>query len=190
MKKAATILLILISFFSFIRFGEASYIIHLKHGGQFVTPQYWEERNGMIFFFVSGGTMGIERDTVKAIERTKLDEEPDLIKSNSATPMAVTQPQGETIASKAGPDINGKTIPDANAIKEKVDVSAYQDRMTELKAEADEARRSLREAIKNKDTAAEARAVEERQKIAIKKRDLTNELKEKNNGKLPTDWDN
>lgn len=188
--KTKIMVLMLISFFVCPIGSHAAYIIHLKSGGRFVTPQYWVEDNKMICFFVSGGTMGIEKNTVKAIEKSKFDDESDLIQPKRATQMAVTQPQGETIANKTGPDFNGKKIPGANTIKEKVDVSAYKDKMNELKAEADEARRSLREAIKNKDTATEAKAVEERQKIAIKKRDLTNELKEKNNGKLPTDWDN
>lgn len=187
MKKIILSVCLLISFVACPVCSHADYIIHLKHGGQFITPKYWAE-GGQIHFFVRGGSMGIEKDTIKAIEKSKFDDESGMTASDRAIPM-VTQTQGETITSKASPDANVKTIPDVNAAKEKVDVSAYQNKMNEIKAEANEARRRLREAIRNKDAIAEARAAEDRQKIAIKKRELTNELKEKNNGKLPADWD-
>lgn len=101
----------LISFFVCPIWSHAAYVIHLKSGGRFVTPQYWVEDNKMICFFVSGGTMGIEKNTVKAIEKSKFDDESDLIQPKRATQMAVTQPQGETIANKTGPDFNGKKFP-------------------------------------------------------------------------------
>ncbi|MDP2855436.1 MAG: hypothetical protein Q8O28_14450 [Smithellaceae bacterium] len=69
MKKIILSAFILISFFVFPLFSQASYIIHLKGGGQFITTKYWEE-GGQITFFVSGGTMGIEKDTVSKIEKS------------------------------------------------------------------------------------------------------------------------
>ena len=63
-------------FFFYPILSHADYIIHLKHGGQFITPQYWAE-GGQIVFFVRGGTMGIERDTVKAIEKSSIDDGDD-----------------------------------------------------------------------------------------------------------------
>jgi len=174
--------LMLISFFVCPIGSHAAYIIHLKTGGRFVTPQYWEDKGGMITFFVAGGTMGIEKNTVKSIERSKFDDESALPRTEHAVPVAI-QTKGKTLS-----DVHEKTIPKANTTKEKVDLNAYREKMTELKAEENEAWKRLSEAIRDKDKDAEARANEDRQKIYIKRRDLTADLEEKNDGKLPDDW--
>ena len=70
MKKIILSAFILISFFAFSLLSHASYIIHLKNGGQYITNKYWEE-DGQIKFFVSGGIMGIDKDTVRKIEKSK-----------------------------------------------------------------------------------------------------------------------
>lgn len=74
MKKIILSAFILISFFAFPLLSHASYIIHLKGGGQFITSKYWEE-DGQIKFFVSGGMMGIDKDTVRKIEKSKTKPE-------------------------------------------------------------------------------------------------------------------
>ena len=51
---------------------DASYIIHLKNGGRFLTSHYWEEDN-YVTFYIAGGTMGIEKNSVRKIERSTLD---------------------------------------------------------------------------------------------------------------------
>jgi len=89
MKKIILSAFILISFFAFPLFSQASYIIHLKGGGRFITTKYWEE-GGQITFFVSGGTMGIEKDTVKAIEKSKLEPE-DVYETKKSVPPATIE---------------------------------------------------------------------------------------------------
>lgn len=74
MKKITIITLMLISFCAYPTLSHADYIIHLKHGGQFMTPKYWTD-DGQIQFFVRGGTMGIERDTVLKIEKSTVKAE-------------------------------------------------------------------------------------------------------------------
>lgn len=171
MKKAATILLILISFFSFIRFGEASYIIHLKHGGQFVTPQYWEDKGGMIFFFVKGGTIGIEKNTVKNIKKLNISDEGEPADKEKETPAG------------AGP------LPDQKIRKEeKVDLKAYENKMAKLKTALNKTLDRIKKADADNNQLEKDAAIEENRKISAEMWELTDELKEKNNGKLPVNW--
>lgn len=74
MKKIILSVLILISVFAFPLLSYASYIIHLKGGGQYITTKYWEE-DDQIKFFVSGGTMGIDKETVRKIEKSTVEPE-------------------------------------------------------------------------------------------------------------------
>lgn len=182
MKKIILSAIILISFFSFPLFSQASYIIHLKDGGQFITAQYWEE-NGQIHFFVSGGTMGIDKAEVRKIEKSNLDpDENNEIDEprNDIPPVVVSTPE-KKIKKDAIP-------PESAEKKEKVDLKVYQDKMATLNTEAKKALVRLREAIKNKDTDAKAAAAADRHNISVEIRKLTDELKQKNNGELPADW--
>ena len=74
MKKITIITLMLISFCAYPTLSHADYIIHLKHGGQFMTPKYWAD-DDQIHFFVRGGTMGIEKDSVQQIEKSTVEAE-------------------------------------------------------------------------------------------------------------------
>jgi hypothetical protein len=46
---------------------HASYSIHLRNGGNFTTPLYWQD-GGYVMFYVPGGLMGIEKKSVARIE--------------------------------------------------------------------------------------------------------------------------
>jgi hypothetical protein len=72
MKKLILPLIILALSCLFPAAIHASYIIHLENGGQLLTPQYWEEDN-YVKFYIVGGTMGIEKNSVRKIERSTLD---------------------------------------------------------------------------------------------------------------------
>jgi hypothetical protein len=72
MKKAILLFLMLLISPLLPAVSDASYIIHLKNGGRFLTPQYWEEDN-YVNFYIVGGMMGIEKNSVRKIERSTLD---------------------------------------------------------------------------------------------------------------------
>lgn len=170
--KTKIMVLMLISFFVCPIWSHAAHVIHLKSGGRFVTPQYWEERSGMIFFFVSGGTMGIEKNTVKNIEKTKFDED---------------QPRpSEKAAPKSAPSsLEAASRPEAPP--KKVDLKAYQDKMAQLKVELNKTLARIKKAEERSDTHAKEEAMEENRRISDEMWKITDEL-EKNNVKLPSDW--
>ena len=178
MKVKIACLFILMFVFSQTSSLYADFQILLKNGGKLMTSHYWYEKNEIRFYYL-GGVVGMEKNAVRKIERAAIDldgiyevKKPD---KRPAELPAVAEPKAEKILSPQEP-------------REKIDLKAYQDKMATLKAEANETRARLREAIKNKDRDAEAKAAEDRRKIADETRKLTEELKEKNNGKLPTDW--
>lgn len=67
MKKAILFLSVLLISPLLASLGEAAYTIHLKNGGRFLTPLYWEEGH-YVNFHVAGGVMGIEKKSVREIE--------------------------------------------------------------------------------------------------------------------------
>ncbi|MHB8828463.1 MAG: hypothetical protein ACYC6Q_02885 [Syntrophales bacterium] len=68
MKKLTALFAVLLLSSLFPSAVHSSYLIHLENGGQFTTPFYWED-SGNIIFYVPGGLMGIEKTTVRGIEK-------------------------------------------------------------------------------------------------------------------------
>ncbi len=170
--KTKIMLLMLISFFVCPIGSHAAYIIHLKTGGQFVTPQYWEDKGGMITFFVAGGTMGIEKNTVKAIKQSKFDDD---------------QPRSLEKASPKSAPSSTEAASKREAPPKKIDLKAYQDKMAQLKVELNKTLARIKAADKRNDTRAKEEAMEENRRISDEMWKITDEL-EKNNVKLPSDW--
>ena len=183
MKKITIITLMLISFCAYPTLSHADYIIHLKHGGQFMTPKYWTD-DGQIQFFVRGGTMGIERDTVKAIEKSIIDDDQTRQPEQSMPRNSRTRQD----ATNTAPDAEGKSGPNINLKEEKVDLKTYQDKMAVLNKELYKTLISIKKAKSRKDQYEIDRAKEENRKVSDEMWKLTNELKAKNKGKLPDDW--
>lgn len=179
MKKIILSAFILISFFAFPLLSHASYIIHLKGGGQFITSKYWKE-DGQIKFFVSGGMMGIDKDTVRAIEKSKIHADDYQTNQSKQTIPKVNPALEKTIKEE--------TVPEANAKEEKVDLKAYQEKMDKLKADINKTLTRMRKATASKDQIAKDDAAEENRRISAEMWKLTDELKAKNKGKLPDDW--
>jgi len=193
MKKTISSLIILLMFLV-PALGNASYLIRLKNGGQLATPAYWTEGK-WIFFFCVGGTAGMERKEIDKIEKLKTEDGEYIDKTSAIAgkkelpplpPSAEKAKEPEKFPAEAAP--KAEKSPSPKEPPEKIDLKAYQDKMATLKAEANKTLARLREAIKNKDLDAEAKAAEDRRKISAETRKLTEELKEKNNGKLPVDW--
>ncbi len=174
MKKLIS--LIFISFLICPAVCFSSYIIELKNGSTFITNHYWKEGR-QIKFYCRGGVVGIPKNFVKAIREsdTAYKEEIDS-KQEDADPKS---------------KINEKSDITPIEKKEKygtVDLKYYIEKKIALTAELGESLERLREATRNKDPEAKKKAWDEMTKISGRIYDLTDELKEKNNGKLPEGW--
>lgn len=167
----------------------AEYIIHLKDGGQYTTRQYWHEGN-QIKFMVSGGIIGFDKSEVQKIIKVEdAAAEGDKATQNtpeSDEPADKVKAAPEPKAPKAAGQKPGK---DATAGKEKkVDIAAYQAQMNKLKEAIEETLVRMKAADEAKNMEARKEAEEDNRKISEQMWQLTNELKEKNNGVLPADW--
>jgi hypothetical protein len=187
MKKIILSVLILISVFSFPLLSYASYIIHLKGGGQYITTKYWEE-DGQINFFVSGGTMGIDKDTVRKIEKSNLapDEDDTMNKPEKVSPQVDRIPENT---------IKGNALPPGSAAKggkesqkEKINIQDYKKKKDQMTVELEGLIEKVKEANSLKDNEAKQKAQEEMRKVSSEIYKLTDEVTEKNEGKLPEGW--
>lgn len=167
----------------------AEYIIHLKDGGQYTTRQYWHEGN-QIKFMVSGGVIGFDKSEVQKIIKVK----DTAAEGDKATPNV---PEGDepAVKEKTAPEIKApkstgeKPAKAVSGVKDKkVDIAAYQAQMNKLKEAIEETLVRMKAADETKDMEARKEAEEDNRKISEQMWQLTNELKEKNNGVLPADW--
>jgi len=100
MKK--TILLIaVISILILPAVSHAEYLIQLSNGGQFVTPQYWEE-DREIRFYISGGVMGIEKNFVKKIEKFRFTDDSAYVVKPKQIPQNAGQTSGAVLTETGG----------------------------------------------------------------------------------------
>jgi hypothetical protein len=174
--KKFILIIITIAFFIYPSICLSSYLIELKNGSTFITNHYWAEGQ-QIKFYYRGGVVGIPKNFVKAIRKSDIayKEEIDSKKTR-------TDPESK---------INGKSGITTTEKKENngtVDLKYYIEKKIAMTAELNESLERLQEATRNKDPEAKNKARDGMRKISTKIYDLTDELKEKNNGKLPEGW--
>ncbi len=153
--------------------GDASYLIQLKNGEEFITNRYWEEGN-QIMFYSYGGVVGIQKDLVRKIEESNLSEKTG------------TDEQKATETRKMAGQEAGSENKEGN---EKVAIKDYREKKLLLKRKFDEAWERYLEASKNKDIEAKEKAREEMTGFSKQIYDLADELKAKNKGVLPDWWE-
>jgi len=154
----------------------SSYLIELKNGSTFIINHYWEEGRQIKFYYY-GGVVGIRKNFVKAIRESDM-----VYKEETGSKQGGVDPKSK---------INEKSGITTIEKKEKngtVDLEYYKEKKTALTAELDESLERLREATRNKDPEAKNKARDEMREISTKIYNLTDELKEKNNGTLPEGW--
>ena len=187
MKKIILSVLILFAVLAFPLLSYASYIIHLKGGGQYITTKYWEE-DDQIKFFVSGGAMGIDKDTVRKIEKSNLapDEDDTVNAPERVSPQVDRFPENT---------IKGNALPPGSASKEgkesqkeKINIQDYKKKKDQMTVELEGWIDKVKEANSRKDYEAKHKAEEEMRKVSGEIYKLTDEVKEKNEGKLPEGW--
>ncbi len=174
MKKLILSIILVFSALIVPTFGHCDYAIHLKNGGQFLTPRYWEQ-DQEIKFYIAGGVMGIEKNSVRKIERSTIDLEGTYEVKTPVKRPAEAEAKAEKSLSPKKPPVE-------------IDLKAYQDKMAKLKADLNKTLARIRKANTNKDLDAKDEAKADNRKISAEMWKLTDELKEKNNGQLPADW--
>jgi len=126
MKKYIPLLLIVVLvIFIYPSTGLASYKVILKNGSLLHAAHYWEEE-GKVFFYTSGGILGVGKDSVKKIEELEValrvvsppaaKPAQDLAEIEEAVPEAKQSPADKAPSEEKGPAKN-KLMDEFNAIK-------------------------------------------------------------------------
>ncbi len=193
MKKL--ILVIFLLFLTFPAIGDAAYLIHLKNGGEFTTFRYWSDGDE-IKLYVTGGIVGISKDSVRKIEKTEL-----IYEERTASP----EKSPDTVPAEVEPQINVKVkdAPDADAKEEEVsaagtagnetkskeiDVAYHKRGKKALMEKYRQTREKLEDARNSRNKAAIRDVKKEIKEINNQLTDLALKLKEENNGMLPIWW--
>lgn len=152
----------------------ASYVIKLKNGRKISAQYYWKE-SGKIFFHIYGGTVDIPRDRIESI--CELDEEETASKVEKAS----------TSKEISLPD--KKTKPRTKIGKDELNTDYYKKRKTEIIEMLKMQYKRFEEAIsKGKEHRVERRKVKIKE-IRDELDKLSKEVMEKNNGVLPSWWE-
>jgi len=117
MKKPTALLAVLLLSSLFPSAVHSSYLIHLGNGGQFTTPSYWEE-GGNIIFYVPGGLMGIEKTTVRKIEKLAPRQEAGSPVATPPSPLPRTSQKAPALGSAPSPALPRRNPNESAIMKE------------------------------------------------------------------------
>jgi len=154
---------------------DASSIIHLKNGGRLLTSFYWEEKNE-IKIYVMGGVIGIEKNSVRKIEKSNMASDDHSYKEVTGQSIPQVKPAPET----AKTEMKEK--------EEKFDLKPYKSKKDQMTIELDELMEKKRKATSIGDNDAKEKLKEKIRDTSGKIYKLTDEVAEKNKGKLPEGW--
>ena len=168
-------------------FSSDAAVIYLKNGGRLTTSAHWREGE-MVFLNVAGGVMGVERASVLRIVEEKstpsgatdvvINADPEKARVSPASPPPATVKKKISTSKTAAVKPTEKPL----------DLDPYLKRHRELKVGLDDTVERLRRATRDQDDRAKEAAREEMRKISGQIYDLTDEVKSKNDGRLPTNW--
>lgn len=161
-----------------------SYLIQLKNGGEVRTPGYWEEGD-QIKFYIYGGVAGIQKGFVNEIKETKIVLRDRFEKSRS-DPGYEEKFKEATKLERADQDQSGYS--NTRTKNNIIDIDHYQQQKLTVRQKMEEVTQEYEEASRRRDAAAKEKARQERAALSRQLIDLTEELKQKNNGVIPEWW--
>jgi hypothetical protein len=177
MKKLFGIVCSIILFMA-VTPGNAAYRITLRNGSEILTNRYWEERD-MIRFHSRGGVAGILKNQVMKI--TETDDIPGAetpgapFESNPPPESASTAPGKGDLPASAGPADN---------------LEPYREKVISLRKDLGRAEEEYLGAITRKDKITKEAAMKKRLEASKSLIELIEEVKRKNQGKIPEAWNN
>ncbi len=170
--------------FPAVAFSEIYYLIVLKNGGSLATPLYWQA-GAQIFFFHAGGTVGVAE---QAIERVEKHQGARNFFGSSAA--GTEEARGLSPAPPPPKDKSPEPEKQAGAKspEEKVNIADYKEKKDLLEVELESLLDRRREAGQRKDREAQEKLTEEIRNVSTEVYKITDEVKEKNKGRLPEGW--
>jgi hypothetical protein len=173
----------------------AAYRIQLRNGRHVVTSQYWKEGH-TVMFYTDGGVGGIPESAVLSVQM--VEEPPASDRASVAEQQVGSQAErqvGPQAARQAGPQAGQKVASQGEVQQDggkrpKLDLEAYQQKKEEFKAQLDMAVERYREASSTHNNEEKIKIQREITAWSKKLFDLTDEVKQKNQGRLPEGWEN
>ena len=158
--------------------GEAAYLLLLKNGGRLTTPLYWVEGR-QLYFFYAGGVVGVEKGEIVRIEKRATEQRPEVEDAPESVKKKEDPPPG------AGEE---KAPAAQKAQTEKLNIAEQKLRKNQLTEELNDLLEKRRRAKAMKDNDASQRITEEILNTSAEVYRITDEVTEKNKGKLPEGW--
>lgn len=165
---------------------EASIVIRLKNGREFITYHYWTAGN-QTMFYLEGGIVGVEANFISEIKKVSLKNR-RVIQSTSEEAGGKEMKNSSTPTPQESPTENTPGEMSAEE-KPKGDFTIYQKKHLELRTALEKALERYRMASGQQDKEAEEKAREEFRALSKQLFDLSDEVKAKNNGVLPPWWE-
>jgi len=153
----------------------AGYTIELKNGRILPTPEFWEEK-GIIKFYWESGIASIPKELIRSI---------GLIKD---VPVVKAPALKEPITEPKPTPAQEKKIEEPGPEKEKIDVGYYKKQRAFFTEKYEQAYERYLEASSRRDREAKKKAWEEFNRYGGQVSSLEEELKKQNQGVLPKWW--
>lgn len=180
-KTVSTIVILLLVLIPAL--GNSSYLIRLKNGRQLATSAYWFEGR-LIFFSIPGGTAGMERNAIAGVEGYDTEDRLNTLPGNRGEVKKDLPPASAPSGKPPEQPLPSKTKePEA-----KLDLKAYKDTKDRMTVEVEGLLEKMREAAGRRDNSTKEKIKEEMRAKSKQIYQLTDEVKKKNNGKLPEGW--
>jgi hypothetical protein len=165
----------------------AAYLIQLRNGRQVMTSHYWQQEH-TIMFYTAGGVAGVAESAVLRIQA--VDDPPEL-----ELPHAAEQKAADTAGQKTADTAGQKAADQAEAHREReqkppFDLEASRHKKEELKSQLDTTLERYRAASSAHDREAKTKLQAEITAWSKQLFDLTEEVKQRHQGRLPEGWEN
>jgi len=183
MKKTLFFLFTFTLLFSLNSAALAEYVIKLKNGKSLQIPHYWVEKDEIKFYWESG-IAGIPGESISSIAKVKKDPTEQQV-------LSVRKMDGELKEVPAEPmkmtaERIGKSR--TEAAREEIDAEYYKKQKAFRMEKYEQAYQRYLEACSRRDEEAKRKTWEEFNKLGGQVFALENDLRNKNNGVLPSWW--
>ena len=158
----------------------ASYLIQLRNGRYVVASRYWQEEH-TIRFETDGGVASVAESAVLHIQTI---EEPPVVEPPAAAPPPAA-PQPAAAEQPAAPQAEGQR--DRGQMSQST-LEEYRQKKEEIRSQLKATLERYREAGNTPNAAAKAAIQQEITAWSQQLYDLTDEVKQKNQGRLPEGW--
>jgi len=165
----------------------AAFLVELTSGATYLSDRYWEE-DGKIRFHQYGGTIGFSKNHIREIKKT--DKEYIASTRSQESPAKENNTNAQTSKDTQGGSriVGRQEESDKKKVMQPSDLSVYQEKKKEIIHQFAEAKSKLSQTIKNRDRVAQRAAASEICRIEKKRARIAQEIREKNNGVLPSWW--